>query len=276
MATRGGVEFVSAELTTGAAFARVHGRLTGAIEERAMNSRGHEKYRTELIELRRRLRSDADTVAGQARRPSGGQENGDLSNAPFHLADSGTDEFLHDMSAALAENEAYLWQEIADALRRINDGNFGRCEGCGQTIPRQRLDAMPYVRFCVACADRLQAGLPVNLNTGRPRSPADTLAPEGAMQEGWRRDKSDPFGAGRNTVANDEHAVGEPGGGAAIGGLAGSNSGDGEPEVSDLQDAAGSGEFDVDDARDEERSEAPRSGRSGGAVGGTPARKRST
>jgi hypothetical protein len=94
------------------------------------------------------------------------------------------------------------------------------------------------------------------------------------MQESWRRDKSDPLDAGRNRVAIDGHAVGEPGGGAAIGGLAGSNSGDGSPELSDLQDAAGSGEFDVDDARDKEQREAPRSGRSGGAVGGTPARKR--
>jgi hypothetical protein len=120
----------------------------------------------------------------------------------------------------------------------------------------------------------LQSGLPVNLNSGRPLSPADTLAPEGAMQESWRRDNSDPLGAGRNRAAVDEHAVGEPGGGAAIGGLAGSNSGDGSPEVSDLQDAAGSGEFDVDEARDDDQRETPLSGRSGGAVGGTPARKR--
>jgi RNA polymerase-binding transcription factor DksA len=222
------------------------------------------------------MRNDAATVAQQALGPSGGQAGGELSNAPFHLADSGSDEFLHDMSAALAENEAYLWREIADAIGRIDAGSFGQCEGCGQEIAKPRLDAMPYVRFCIACADRLQSGLPVNLNTGRPQTPADTLAPEGAMHEGWRRDKADPLGGRRNLVANDEHAVGEPGGGAALGGLAGSNTGDGSPELADLQDAAGSGEFDVEDARDSEQHQAPRSGRSGGAVGGTPARKRAT
>jgi RNA polymerase-binding transcription factor DksA len=206
-----------------------------------MNHPTHERHRTQLIELRRRLRDDAAKTAGQALGPSGGQDDGDLSNAPFHLADGGTDEFLHDMSAALAENEVYLWQEINDAIRRIDAGDYGRCEGCGQPIARQRLDAMPYVRFCVTCAEKLQAGLPVNLNSGRPLSPADTLAPEGAMQESWRRDKSDPLDAGRNRVAIDGHAVGEPGGGAAIGGLAGSNSGDGSPELTDLQAAAGSG-----------------------------------
>lgn len=239
-----------------------------------MTRQSYEPYRTQLVDLRRRLRDDAAKAAGHALGPSGGQDDGDLSNAPFHLADGGTDEFMHGMSAALAENEVYLLREINDAIGRIDAGTFGRCEGCGQAIARQRLDAMPYVRFCVTCAERLQAGLPVNLNSGRPLSPADTLAPEGSMQESWRRDKSDPFGAGRNRVAIDEHAVGEPGGGAAIGGLAGSNSGDGSPELSDLQDAAGSGEFDVDDARDEDQRETPRSGRSGGAVGGTPARKR--
>jgi DnaK suppressor protein len=239
-----------------------------------MNHASTDLRRTALVELRRRLRDDATKTANQALGPAGGQENGDLSNAPFHLADSGTDEFLHDMSAALAENEVYLLQEINDAIGRIDAGAYGTCEGCGQAIARQRLDAMPYVRFCITCAEKLQAGLPVNLNSGRPMSPADTLAPEGSMQESWRRDKSDPLGAGRNRAAVDEHAAGEPGGGTAIGGLAGSNSGDGSPELSDLQDAAGSGEFDVDDGRDEDQRETPHSGRSGGAVGGTPARKR--
>jgi RNA polymerase-binding transcription factor DksA len=239
-----------------------------------MSQSSNDGRRDQLVELRRRLRDDARLTASQALGPAGGQGHGDLSNAPFHLADAGTDEFLHDMSAALAENEVYLLREINDAIGRIDAGAYGCCEGCGQSIARQRLEAMPYVRFCVTCAEKLQAGLPVNLNTGRPLSPADTLAPEGSMQESWRRDASNPLGSGRNRSNVDEHAAGEPGGGAAIGGLAGSNSGDGSPELSDLQDAAGSGEFDVEDARDEDQRETPRSGRSGGAVGGTPARKR--
>ena len=120
-----------------------------------------------------------------------------------------------------------------------------------------------------------QSGLDVNLDAGRPRSPADTLAPEGSMQDGWRTTEDLFNGAdGRHVAAHDEHAAGEPGGGGATGGLAGSNYGDGQPEIADLQDAAGSSAFDRDAARHDPRN-APRSGPTGGAIGGTPARNRS-
>jgi hypothetical protein len=72
----------------------------------------------------------------------------------------------------------------------------------------------------------------------------------------------------------DVHAVGTAGGGTAIGGLAGGNEGSGDPIVAELDDAMGSSNFDVEDGRGDEN--IPRSGPSGGAVGGTPARKRAT
>lgn len=237
-----------------------------------MNARQQQRYRQQLEGLRTRIRQDATKAAEEAHGPAGGQNSGDLSNAPFHLGDEGSDEFLHDMSAALAENEAFLHNEVAEALRRLDDGAYGKCESCGALVAAERLDALPYARYCIKCADANGQGLDVNLNNGRPRVPADTLAPEGSMEEDWRPEVDAARGAGgRHVVARDEHAAGEPGGGSAIGGLAGSNSGSGDPEVSDLQDAAGSGEFDADAARDDP-SEAPRSGRSGG----TPARKRSS
>ena len=240
-----------------------------------MNAQLTASFRRQLEELRKRLRSVASAAVDEALRPSGGQANGELSNAPFHLGDGGSEEFAQDLSAALAENEAYLHQEVDDALTRLNEGLFGVCENCRENIVHERLEAMPYVRYCTKCADAIQSGLAVNLNSGRPRKPSDTLSPEGSMQESWRAAENPLTGsAGRHTVANDEHAAGEPGGGGATGGLAGSNSGDGQPQIADLQDAAGSGAFDVDEARNNPP-DAPRSGRSGGAVGGTPARKRS-
>jgi hypothetical protein len=112
----------------------------------------------------------------------------------------------------------------------------------------------------------------VSLDEGRPRVPADTLAPEGEMQESRPR---------RETVGDDQRphvhrgdifAAGTAGGGTAVGGLAGTNEGHGDPNVSEVQDATGSGNFDIDEDRTDP--ETPRSGPAGGAVGGTPARKR--
>jgi RNA polymerase-binding transcription factor DksA len=243
-----------------------------------MKSAEIEKLRNRLIALLVRLQPDVMALAAETRSPSGGQAGGALTNAPMHLGDMGTEEFLHDLSTTLLENEARMVREANEALERIDDGTYGTCESCGKPIPMARLEAIPYVRLCVRCADATPSVAEANMNVGRPRNPIDTLAPEGEMNEDWRRQEVEQpadsnLASTRDRNTRDEHAAGTPGGGAASGGLAGSNEGRGEPNVADLQDAAGSGVHDADEARAENPT-TPRSGRSGGAVGGTPANKR--
>ncbi|GLW67666.1 molecular chaperone DnaK [Actinomadura rubrobrunea] len=52
------------------------------------------------------------------------------------------------------DNLRHSLAEIDDALRRLEEGTYGRCEGCGQTIPAGRLEILPYVRYCVRCQGR--------------------------------------------------------------------------------------------------------------------------
>jgi RNA polymerase-binding transcription factor len=42
-------------------------------------------------------------------------------------------------------------QEVVAALARIDEGNYGKCERCGQDIPFERLEAIPTARLCVTC-----------------------------------------------------------------------------------------------------------------------------
>lgn len=44
--------------------------------------------------------------------------------------------------------------EIEEALTRWSSDDYGRCEGCGQSIPMERLRARPAARRCVPCAER--------------------------------------------------------------------------------------------------------------------------
>ena len=37
------------------------------------------------------------------------------------------------------------------ALRRLDNGTFGFCEGCGQVIPDERLEVLPHANRCVRC-----------------------------------------------------------------------------------------------------------------------------
>jgi hypothetical protein len=152
----------------------------------------------------------------------------------------------------------------------MDDGSYGLCESCHEPIAKARLEAIPYTRYCVQCAEH-NPTLQVNLDSGRPRVPADTLAPEGEMQENRSRRESLDVPPPR-IPRGDIYAAGTAGGGTAVGGLAGTNEGHGDPNIAEVQDATGSGNFDIDDDRADR--DTPRSGPSGGAVGGTPARKR--
>jgi RNA polymerase-binding transcription factor DksA len=41
---------------------------------------------------------------------------------------------------------------VDEALRRLDQGVYGVCEGCGRPIPEERLLARPFARTCLACA----------------------------------------------------------------------------------------------------------------------------
>jgi RNA polymerase-binding transcription factor DksA len=74
---------------------------------------------------------------------------GDVGGYSFHMADAGTDSMEREISFDIASKEGRLMREIDDALRRIYNGVYGICEASGQTIPRARLEALPWARYTV-------------------------------------------------------------------------------------------------------------------------------
>src|SRR5262249_25643729 len=89
----------------------------------------------------------------------GGEASGGLSNTPIHLADLGTAHFEQTVAVSLLVSEERTLEEVAAALVRIENGTFGRCEGCQQEIAGARLEALPFTRHCIDCARRLQQGI---------------------------------------------------------------------------------------------------------------------
>jgi len=41
--------------------------------------------------------------------------------------------------------------KIKEALGRIDDGSYGKCEECGENIGRARLEARPVTTLCIDC-----------------------------------------------------------------------------------------------------------------------------
>jgi len=125
-----------------------------------------ENYQQRLLALGKRLTGDVSGLADEALRKTGGEASGNLSNTPLHLADLGTDNFEQELTLSLLETEGRQLEEIAAALERIRQQTYGICQGCGKEIPRERLDALPYTRYCVDCARRTQDEEPRADNLG--------------------------------------------------------------------------------------------------------------
>lgn len=50
--------------------------------------------------------------------------------------------------------------KIDDALTKMEEGDYGICEGCSRPIAIKRLQAVPWARHCVRCAEARETGSP--------------------------------------------------------------------------------------------------------------------
>lgn len=87
-------------------------------------------------------RSQADAEEGELER------TGDLSEAPTHIADRGTETEDEEIQASLAGREIAELGEINAALERFykSPERFGVNERTGRAIPFERLDLIPWAR----------------------------------------------------------------------------------------------------------------------------------
>lgn len=88
-------------------------------------------------------------------------ENNDLQIA---LADKGVQDLAdlasndvetHILETVGLRNENRL-QRIEAALARLENGHFGFCANCGDSIDYERLKAIPYVVLCIDCKSHME------------------------------------------------------------------------------------------------------------------------
>ncbi|MEA3467168.1 MAG: RNA polymerase-binding protein DksA [Thermodesulfobacteriota bacterium] len=51
----------------------------------------------------------------------------------------------------IRQRERRLLSKIDEALQRIDDGEFGECQSCGELIGLKRLEARPVTALCIEC-----------------------------------------------------------------------------------------------------------------------------
>ncbi|MBE2284778.1 MAG: TraR/DksA C4-type zinc finger protein [Prosthecobacter sp.] len=110
------------------------------------------KQKQRLVELRDAYLNSIEGVASETIRNDGG------SAAAFgmHQADAGSDAYDRDFALSLLGKEQDALYEINEALKRIETGTYGLCEGTGERIPEERLEAMPFARYSVTYQEKIE------------------------------------------------------------------------------------------------------------------------
>jgi RNA polymerase-binding transcription factor len=116
-----------------------------------------ESFRTRLLEERKRVVDAIENI--HAENPGSlGEETAEPTFQDNHLGDIATATFDREMASTLEENSNHVLGAIDASLLRIEAGTFGICERCGNPIPEERLEALPWATLCIDCKRKQERG----------------------------------------------------------------------------------------------------------------------
>ena len=110
--------------------------------------------KTFLQEIRQRLEDELTRLRGKGRIP----ESQAIDTSEVKKDPDANVAIIRDaeLNLALLERRKDRIREIARTLQKLNHGEFGNCEECGERINPRRLEAIPTATFCVGCQDRFE------------------------------------------------------------------------------------------------------------------------
>ena len=75
-------------------------------------------------------------------------------HANHHSTEQASETLEQERTLALMGNLRAMIEQVQAALTRLNAGTYGECEGCGQPISPERLQALPFATQCVRCKEK--------------------------------------------------------------------------------------------------------------------------
>ena len=85
------------------------------------------------------------------------QGMGEVVDAFPDPTDRGSLEGNRNLTLRIRDRERKLIAKIDEALERIDDGSYGKCEECGGDIGIERLRARPVTTLCIDCKSLQEA-----------------------------------------------------------------------------------------------------------------------
>ncbi len=94
----------------------------------------------------------------------------------YDEVDQATTDIEQSMRMRLRNRETLYLKKVDEALRRIESGDFGLCDECGQDIEIKRLEARPTATLCVACKEEEERREVLTASGRQHKSLGDTFS----------------------------------------------------------------------------------------------------
>ena len=108
--------------------------------------------------LRERLQNQRAEILNMYKQDlRAGQESAD--DGTEDIVDRANNAYNRELMFSLSDTERATLLQIENALGRMAEGSYGRCSNCGNMISIQRLEAVPWARFCIDCQELAERGL---------------------------------------------------------------------------------------------------------------------
>jgi len=116
-----------------------------------MNQAELNHFKSLLVRKKQELQSTLQSMHDNGTDGTNNSFVDELSRYDNHPADSGSEMYSAEFNNSLKIRHEVMMHEINDALKKIDNGTYGKCESCGNDIDKERLNALPYAKFCIQC-----------------------------------------------------------------------------------------------------------------------------
>ncbi|MBM4375180.1 MAG: TraR/DksA C4-type zinc finger protein [Deltaproteobacteria bacterium] len=108
--------------------------------------------KTQLKKFRTLLEEKRDEIVKRAQQTLTEDMALDANELPDEM-DLASTEYLQSFTFRLRGREKSFLSKIQKAIEKIDQGDFGNCEECGEEISLKRLEARPETSLCIRCKE---------------------------------------------------------------------------------------------------------------------------
>jgi len=112
------------------------------------------KLKVILIERKRKMWVD---LRDEIFRKLGKDYNAQF-DTPQDIEDLSVLDHVEDLGLTVSDIRRQELEMLDAALRKVEEGTYGKCDSCGVLIEEERLKLMPYTGYCVRCQAEMESG----------------------------------------------------------------------------------------------------------------------